>query len=133
MSDGVADRRCVPVVAEGAGLRHGHEGARQRYRHGLSFAFAERRKDEERARLVRLLPGGDASDEGAVDGALDIGLVETIVQCARGHLRVRVIDRPLLCPRRAGREYDSACCVRPLYSGCETLRNSGRYVPWNAG
>jgi len=133
VSDGVADRRCVPVAAERAGLRHGHEEARQRYRHGLSFAFAERRKNEERSRLARLIPGEDAGEEGAVVGTSDIGLAETIVQCARGHLRTRVVHRPLLAPHYARSGFDCACCVHPLYSGCQTLRNSGRYVPSNAG
>lgn len=70
----MADRGCVPVAADRAGLRHGHEEACQRYRHGISFAFAEHRKDEERSRLVRLLPGEDAGEDGAVDGTSDIGL-----------------------------------------------------------
>ena len=72
--DGAADRRCVQVVVQRIGLRHGHDEARQRHRQGLTFAFAERREVAERPRLVRLRPGGDGREEEAVDRAADLGL-----------------------------------------------------------
>ena len=118
VSDGGADRRCFQVVSERARLRHGHEEPRQRHRHGLSFAFEERRKDEERPQLVRLLSGEYAGQEGAVDDTMDLRLAETVFQCARGNLRARDVHRPLIAPRCAGHGCDCAYCVRPLYSGC---------------
>ena len=124
-----ATGRCVQVVVQRVGLRHGHDTARRRHRQGLPFAFEVCREVAERPRLIRLRPGEDGGEEEAVDRAADLGLAQTHVQRARWRLRSRFVHHPPSALRRTGGGFRFTSGVCSVEGSCRILPNGRRYVP----